>query len=637
MKKLYFLLLIPVIPVFMILMANSAGSVGGKTGSPGDGGTTCTQCHTGTANPVTGWITTNVPVSGYIPGNTYTITLSGTHTGVVKFGFEVTAEDASNTKVGSWVITDPTQTQLTNGTNAVTHTSAGNTPSGNMKVWTVDWTAPTGVATDITFYAAFNAANGDFGTAGDVIYTTSTTISQQVNPEITGIVPDNADQGESISVSISGSETSWTGSPSVTLSFSGNPGEVITGTNVTATNATTITADFTIPADASPGLWDVNVDALTLEDGFTVNEVVPAITFMSPNTAFPGDMFTGSINGENTEWTGTNPTVYLAFNANPSETIDGTNVVVISDTQIQADFDIPSGASIGNYDIHVDDLVRDNGFTVLQPAASLTGVNPSTGGQGSMVMITIAGEHTSFTGGVTDVYLSFHDNPTEMIDATSFNVVNDTSISAEFDIPADASTGLWDMNVDDLVLENAFTVTEVIVLLTSIDPSSATQGDMIMTTISGSNTSFTAATPVVSLTNSLNPSEVIDASSVNVLSDTELEADFSIPLNATEGMWDVNVDDLSLVEGFEVILLVGIEETQFSKLEVYPNPSDGILNISISEDAQVYVLNASGNRVDNFEARNGNNILDLTGLPSGIYFIQIRTNLKTEYRKIIIR
>jgi hypothetical protein len=39
-----------------------------------------------------------------------------------------------------------------------------------MKSWTVDWTAPNTDEGEITFYAAFNAANGNGGTSGDVIY-----------------------------------------------------------------------------------------------------------------------------------------------------------------------------------------------------------------------------------------------------------------------------------------------------------------------------------------------------------------------------------------------------------------------------------------------------------------------------------
>lgn len=173
MKKTYTLLSIPVIALAFMLMSYSSGSPGGKSGSPGDMGATCTDCHIGTANSVEDWITTDIPASGYEPGETYTLTLTGTHVGVGKFGFEVTAEDAQGAKVGTLALADPIQTKFTNSNNAVTHTSAGNTPSGDSKTWTVDWTAPESGTGNVTFYAAFNAANGNGNNTGDIIYKSS--------------------------------------------------------------------------------------------------------------------------------------------------------------------------------------------------------------------------------------------------------------------------------------------------------------------------------------------------------------------------------------------------------------------------------------------------------------------------------
>lgn len=161
------------------------GSPGGKTGSPGDGGANCTQCHAGTPQSASGWITTNIPGSGYTAGQTYTITATGTHTGVGKFGFETTAEDNSNAKKGTFIITDLTQTRLVNANKAVTHTSSGNTPVGNSKTWTFDWTAPAAGTGNITFYGAFNAANGNGTSTGDVIYLTSTMVSEAIIPQTT--------------------------------------------------------------------------------------------------------------------------------------------------------------------------------------------------------------------------------------------------------------------------------------------------------------------------------------------------------------------------------------------------------------------------------------------------------------------
>lgn len=174
MKKIYsYLLFSLAIPVYLIITASSSGSPGGASGSPGDGANTCNQCHVGNPNTASNWITTNIPVTGYLPGETYTITATGTHNGVQRFGFELTAEDDAGNKVGTFVITNAAETKLTNGNKAVTHKSAGITPSGNSKSWSVNWTAPTTNVGEVSFFAAFNAANGNGNTSGDVIYVSS--------------------------------------------------------------------------------------------------------------------------------------------------------------------------------------------------------------------------------------------------------------------------------------------------------------------------------------------------------------------------------------------------------------------------------------------------------------------------------
>jgi hypothetical protein len=179
MKKLYMLLPLIVLPLIFIITGFSTGSPGGRTGSVGDNGNNCTACHSGTAQTVSGWITSNIPPTGYLAGETYTITATGTHTGVGKFGFELTAEDAAGQKTGAFIITNAAQTKLVNQNKAVTHTSGGTTPSGNSKSWSMDWTAPAASAGNVTFYAAFNAADGTGGTGGDVIYLSTTTVQPQ--------------------------------------------------------------------------------------------------------------------------------------------------------------------------------------------------------------------------------------------------------------------------------------------------------------------------------------------------------------------------------------------------------------------------------------------------------------------------
>jgi len=162
------------------------GSPGGKTDSPMDG-QNCTGCHGGTINSGTGTaaITTNIPVAGYVIGNTYTITLTGVQSGIIKFGFELTAESGNN-KTGDLMITDNT-TKLANSNNAVTHKSSG-TIGNSTKSWSMDWTPRANSIGSTTFYAALMFANGNGNDdSGDKVLTTSHSVNEEIINDINNL------------------------------------------------------------------------------------------------------------------------------------------------------------------------------------------------------------------------------------------------------------------------------------------------------------------------------------------------------------------------------------------------------------------------------------------------------------------
>ncbi|HPR31056.1 MAG TPA: T9SS type A sorting domain-containing protein [Prolixibacteraceae bacterium] len=160
--------------VFFSATLYNGGSPGRKSGSPLDGAS-CTQCHTGTSLS-SEWITTTIPATGYVRGETYTLTLSAAHQEAARFGFELTAENSTEKK-GLFTITQTERTKLTNNNQAVTHTSGGTSPNNGQISWNVEWTAPEEDAGAITFYAATNAANGNGSTSGDQIFTSALTVS----------------------------------------------------------------------------------------------------------------------------------------------------------------------------------------------------------------------------------------------------------------------------------------------------------------------------------------------------------------------------------------------------------------------------------------------------------------------------
>ncbi|NOX47044.1 MAG: T9SS type A sorting domain-containing protein [Chlorobi bacterium] len=181
------LILIVAIGSFVLLtseLGKFTGSPGAKSGSPGDNGVTCTQCHGGSATDQEDWLTSNIPATGYVPGETYTITAAGSHAGAARFGFEATAEDSGNAKTGTFIITNDVENRFTNDDAAVTHKSTGTTPNGDSKSWSFDWIAPQAGTGEVGFYAAFNAANGNGSPSGDVIYKTSMFVGEDINTSV---------------------------------------------------------------------------------------------------------------------------------------------------------------------------------------------------------------------------------------------------------------------------------------------------------------------------------------------------------------------------------------------------------------------------------------------------------------------
>jgi hypothetical protein len=151
-KKLQYLIIVSISIVLLQSFGDPSakypgGSPGGYAGAP-PLNKNCKYCHSGQSSTVTGWITTNIPPSGYIPGSSYTITVTATGTG--KKGFEVTPRSAAGVFLGS--LTAGTGNKLADTLRSVTHTTAVNATSAS---WTFTWTAPQLGTGTVTFYGAF--------------------------------------------------------------------------------------------------------------------------------------------------------------------------------------------------------------------------------------------------------------------------------------------------------------------------------------------------------------------------------------------------------------------------------------------------------------------------------------------------
>lgn len=146
------------------------GTDPGYTGSPGDGYKNCSNCHGGMAVTKEGWITSDIPEEGYVPGETYTITATNSAMGSTRFGFCVSPQALNGDLLGALLITDTLRTKLVGDNKYVTYRADG-VEGVDSNVWVFDWVAPKAGTGNVVFYGAFNSNPGHKGSDGTTLST----------------------------------------------------------------------------------------------------------------------------------------------------------------------------------------------------------------------------------------------------------------------------------------------------------------------------------------------------------------------------------------------------------------------------------------------------------------------------------
>lgn len=136
--------------------------------------TTGTNSHTlniGTGNPTT-------PLTNgfaYTPGTQYNIGLV-INSATGRYGFQMSALNASNGQAGTFAATTASTTQVTTLPGAAGYQYVGHKNASSNKTWVYKWTAPASGG-PVTLYYAYNCADDDDESTGDIIYKGSVTLT----------------------------------------------------------------------------------------------------------------------------------------------------------------------------------------------------------------------------------------------------------------------------------------------------------------------------------------------------------------------------------------------------------------------------------------------------------------------------
>ncbi|WP_415782664.1 T9SS type A sorting domain-containing protein, partial [Flavobacterium jumunjinense] len=89
----------------------------------------------------------------------------------------------------------------------------------------------------------------------------------------------------------------------------------------------------------------------------------------------------------------------------------------------------------------------------------------------------------------------------------------------------------------------------------------------------------------------------------------------------------------------ETVTVLGSENFEsISNFSIYPNPTNGLLNINADFDGQFIIANQLGQTVKTFTvSSNITNIVNVDNLADGIYFIKGTNGLKTSSKRLIIK
>ncbi len=113
-----------------------------------------------------------------------------------------------------------------------------------------------------------------------------------------------------------------------------------------------------------------------------------------------------------------------------------------------------------------------------------------------------------------------------------------------------------------------------------------------------------------------------------------LEPTFGNQMPDTDGLFKIN--GMSMITDFKVSS-TAVDENQLSSMNIYPNPSAGVLKIAgLNTAADVVVSNAQGQIVYRSHI-SGNADLDLSTQPQGVYFIKVMTSDATRIEKVILK
>lgn len=98
--------------------------------------------------------------------------------------------------------------------------------------------------------------------------------------------------------------------------------------------------------------------------------------------------------------------------------------------------------------------------------------------------------------------------------------------------------------------------------------------------------------------------------------------------------WGINTPSYFAMDNLSGDFL-NINSTKSTNLNVYPNPTNGILNVELEHGSKIELIDINGRILETIQKSDSFQNIDLSSFDSGIYFLRVETNNIIKTQKII--
>lgn len=189
-----------------------------------------------------------------------------------------------------------------------------------------------------------------------------------------------------------------------------------------------------------------------------------SISGVTPSVGNQGQTLPIIISGQNTAFTQGSVSMMLSqgsYTIGQGSATGFSNIVVVNSSSVSANLSVPGGAPLGYYDLYMygagsSTLNKMMAFEVMQPSGASLAVWPTGTQPGNVVSATFVVNSANFKSSaqqvIEKVWLSLGNEV--ITDVSNINVLNPTTFTADINVPAGTTQGLWDVNVytDDEVM-----------------------------------------------------------------------------------------------------------------------------------------------------------------------------------------